>query len=95
MALREYKCLCCHDTVYVFDNEFCDERGGYNCEGPFPHIWRQSPPKFTTILATSMLMLEEPQLDSLISVYELDRQLTIEAREQKELELFQEVRRNA
>jgi len=39
-------------------------------------------------------MLEEPQLDSLISVYELDRQLTIEAREQKEMELFQEVRRN-
>jgi hypothetical protein len=53
------------------------------------------PPKFTTILATNVLMLEEPQLDSLITVYELDRVLTMEAREQKEMQLFQEVRRNA
>jgi len=84
MALREYRCRC-GEVCYLFDNEDKDGDG---------HVWLQMPPRFTTVLATNMLMLEEPQLDSLISVYELDRQLTIEAREQKEMELFQEVRRN-
>jgi hypothetical protein len=53
------------------------------------------PPKVSVVLATTGLMLDEPQLDSLITIYELDRQLNMEARDAIEMEIYQQARRNA
>lgn len=93
MALREYRCEC-GEVAYLFDDEEVDSRGGHNCDGPFAHVWHKMPPRVVTVIATSSFMLDEPQLDSLHTIYELDRQLNIEARETKETELFQDIRRN-
>jgi hypothetical protein len=41
------------------------------------------------------MYMQEYQLDSWPTVYELDRQLNIEAREAKEMEVYQHHKRNA
>lgn len=51
------------------------------------------PPNPTTVHSTNTYM-SEPQLDSISTIYELDRILNIEAREEKELLVFNEYRKN-
>lgn len=92
MALCQYKCSICGESELAFEEEL----RLLGCGDSFieSHAWEKLPPRVSTVIATSSFMLDEPQLDSLHTIYELDRQLNIEAREAKETELFQEIRRN-
>jgi hypothetical protein len=106
MALREYRCADCGEVRFAFDGEgrlngACEPADssllwneGMNSPEIFPHEWKKMPPKFTTVLATSLFMTDAPFLDSFITVYELDRVLNLEARAEKETEMYQELRRN-
>lgn len=98
MALREYRCSFCGESRLAFDNEK-DYRlyTIVSCPGCllYNHAWERQPPRVTVVLATTGLMLDEPQLDSLITIYELDRQLNMEARDEIEMEIYQRARRNA
>ena len=49
------------------------------------------PPNPTTILATSTYMAGVPYLDSLKTMYELDRQLNIEAEQAREDKVYQQM----
>lgn len=96
MPLNRFKCQRCEETKLSFNDT--DFHSG-NCGGPSRnlrqcHIWIKLPPKVNVILATSLYM-QEYQLDSWPTVYELDRQLNIEAREEKEMQFYQEHKRNA
>lgn len=89
------KCEHCSQTKLLFEDEwqrFWKTEGA--CSKDWEHRWLKQPPRVSVILATTGLMLDDPQLDSLITIYELDRQLTMEARDEKEMEIFQQVRRN-
>lgn len=90
MALVAYICDRCSRKALAFRGE--EHRLTLRCEvgceiSPLP-------PNPVTVHTTDTFM-SEPQLDSLSSLYELDRLLTIEAREEKELFVFNEFRRNS
>lgn len=91
MPLREYICKKCQEVQFVFDDEHTNDLGCKSRSGK--HKFILMPPRVSVVIATNTFM-SDPQLDSWVTVYELDRQLNIEAREQKEIEIFQEVRRN-
>lgn len=99
MALAELKCKSCGRTEYLFETEyrrFWDERvEGGPCPNDWEHQWQKMPPRVSVVLATTGLMLDDPQLDSLVTIYELDRQLNLEARDAIEMEIYQRARRNA
>jgi len=100
MALQEYKCFFCDEKRLAFDLDVAldlDRLQTYtNCTGCFSykHSWVKQPPRVSVVLATTGLMLDDPQLDSLITIYELDRQLNLEARDAIEMEVYQQARRN-
>lgn len=94
MSLREFKCKFCGCVSLAFEDESQRLDPNYSCGGPFPHEWNVLPPRVSVVLATNAFMLESPQLDSIPSIYELDRQLNIETREEKETLIFQDIRRN-
>jgi hypothetical protein len=50
------------------------------------------PPNPTVIIATTVYMTEDPQLDSFKSVYELDRALTEECADDREMKAYQQAR---
>ena len=52
------------------------------------------PPNPTVVLATATYMTEDAQLDSLKSIYELDRQLNLEAEDEREMIFYQYARIN-
>lgn len=86
MTLVAYKCADCKKTQYAFvgeEHRLQDDGCNYEAQPPDP----------TTIHATNTYM-SEPQLDSLLTVYELDRMLNIEVSEEKELIAFNEFRKN-
>jgi hypothetical protein len=60
----------------------------------FIDTYEKLPPNPRVVLATNTYM-SDPQLDSIHSVYELDRQLNIEAAEEREMQGFQYARREA
>lgn len=96
MALIEYRCKCGYSTYIFPDESWRDwtkcKRNGERADEY--HFFTKQPPRVSVVLATNMVMLGDPQLDSLHTIYELDRQLNIETRAQKETEIFQEIRRN-
>lgn len=89
MSLKAYRNKEDGSIHYAFEGE----------EHRMPHSdylswhWRwmydKLPPNPVTILATSVYMCGSPQLDSLKSIYELDRQLNIEAEGEREDKEYQ------
>lgn len=49
------------------------------------------PPNPVTINSTRTFMSEHPQLDSFSTIYELDKQLTLEAEQEREDKAYQEL----
>jgi len=94
MALREHRCVRCGHGQLVFDGEEHRLRQG-NCGRllRWCHDYRIMPPT-PTVVHTTDTWMSEPHLDSFESTYELDRILNIEVREAKEMQMFNEVRRN-
>lgn len=90
MALRKYilkrdpKVVC-----YCFDDEV-DKKLGEKWEKRFVRL----PPNPTIIHAMFDYMTEDPVLDSLGSIYELDRQLNIDAENDRELREMEQARIN-
>lgn len=92
MALNEYICAKCGLRQLAFENELTQGNCGTIIR--WCHDFVKMPPKVQVITATAMYM-HEYQLDSFHTVYELDRQLNIEARNEKEMEVYQIFKRNA
>lgn len=96
MALREWRCKC-GDVQYVFDGEEKTRlRQGGSCP-PFTrrcHQYIKQPPN-PVVVHTTDTWMSEPHLDSFITVYELDRQLNIEAANERETKLMLEARKNS
>lgn len=94
MALREHRCTRCGETQYAFEGEEHRIVQG-NC-GKFMrwcHNFRVMPPN-PIVIHTTDTWMSEPQLDSFQTVYELDRQLNIEAANERETKLMLEARKN-
>jgi len=93
MSLQRFRCRSCDVKVLAFEDETIDELSP-NIPSCLPdscgyHYWEVLPPNCSVVIATSQFM-QDYQLDSWSTVYELDRLLNIEAREEKELKVFQE-----
>ena len=96
MSLRHYKCAKCRDSVFLFPEDFAiradfDGCGNLDTEA---HFWEELPPNPVTVHSTETYM-SVPQIDSIKTVYELDRQLNIEAQQDRELLALGEARRNS
>ena len=85
MSLRRYKCRQCKKTEYVFDGEESRLSDG--------HEFEKLPNNPIIVHATNTFM-SDPQLDSLKTIYDLDKTLTKEVRDEKEMKLFNEHRKN-
>ena len=59
----------------------------------FENFYEKLPPNPNVVQSTTTFMTEDPQLDSLETIYELDRILNIEAEEEREAQTFQVARR--
>lgn len=91
MAIQEYRCKICDHSVLSFEDEFTQDG---RCDEHTHHCWEVQPPVAVTVIATNLFMLDFPQLDSIHTIYELDRQLNIEAREEKEMKEYQDFIKN-
>lgn len=88
MSYTAYKCKCCSLVDYSFDNEtFRLKKEGCKDQS---HSWEPQPHYPGVVHATSVSMLEDAQLDSLKSIYELDRILNIEAASERETKTYNE-----
>ena len=90
MGLIGYECKTCGQKQFAFNGE--EHRVNWRCHTKWCEVVAL-PPNPTTVHATNTYM-SEPQLDTLSTMYELDRILNIEAREEKELQVFNEYRKN-
>lgn len=91
--LAEYVCKRCGDIQYVFDNE--EERlvqGNCGRVLRWCHDFRKMPPSPRVVHATETYMSDQPQLDSLRTIYELDRILNLEAAEEREVKALNKAR---
>lgn len=59
----------------------------------WPDLYIKLPPNPKVVLSTFVYMTEDPQLDSMQGIYELDRMLNIEASEEKEAAAVQTARK--
>ena len=57
---------------------------------PKGKVWTETPPNPYVVKSTYVYALEFPQLDSILTQYELDRQLNIEAAQERETREYQE-----
>ena len=81
MSLRAYKNKT-GDVVYVFDDEIATRL-------PKPSKqWEKLPNDPKIIHATTRYMSTDPVLDSIVTMYELDEQLTREAADARELKEY-------
>lgn len=88
----EYKCGRCGESQYVFEGE--EERlqqGNCGVVTRWCHIFEKMPPSPRVVHCTAAYMTEY-QLDSLPSMYELDRVLNIEAAEEREVKALNKAR---
>lgn len=94
MGLRWWECTRCGEKQLAFLNEKKRLVQG-NCMVylRWCHDFQPLPPDPSVVHCTNTYM-SEPQLDSLKTIYELDRILNIEARDEKELKILQEARIN-
>lgn len=84
MSLREYRNKKTGKSFYVFAGEEHKVPGNIK-------DYRLMPPNPSTVIATHVYMTEMPQLDSLKTIYELDRILNIEAEQEREDKAYQEL----
>ena len=89
MPVSEYMCSSCGERQTVADHS--DLSGA--CQGSKSHEFKRLPPRVAVVIATALFM-QEYQLDSYPTVYELDRVLNIEARAEKETLFYQDHIRN-
>lgn len=100
MALRQYKCKTCGCMALAFENEQIRlvQHDG-NCsssERPlaYTHDFEALPPN-PVVVHTTDTWMSEAHIDSFQTVYELDRQLNIEAANERETKAMLEARKNA
>lgn len=86
MALKEYVCSCCGNTQYVFEGEENRLKQGL-CE----HSFEKMPPSFLVVHSSEIFMLS--QLDSVHTIDDLDKALTLEAADDREVRAQNEARR--
>lgn len=94
MALIEYKCSRCGEGQLVFSGEEGARlriRGSCGVATRWCHTFVAMPPSPSVVHCTNTYM-SDPQLDSLKTMYELDRQLNIEAAEERELKAYNQIR---
>jgi len=95
LSFRAYKDLDTGKIGYAFEGE--EHRLDRIVRTPGERLfgwdlfWEKLPPNPSVILATSVFMTEMPYLDSLKSIYELDRMLNIEAEQDREDKAYQEM----
>ena len=65
-----------------------EERLPKTIHGHWKRVYKKLPPDPMTIDSIVVFMTEQPQLESLRTIHELDRVLNIEAQETRELEAY-------
>lgn len=78
-----------HKVYYAFEGEE-NRLPGHASIDEFIKL----PPNPIVVIATATYMTEDPQLDSLKTIYELDRQLNLEAEDDREMLHYQNARIN-
>lgn len=98
MSFRAYKNYKSGNTEYVFEGEehrlpapLDEEDFTMWIQGFWDLFYEKLPPNPSTILATATFMTDMPYLDSLKTIYELDRKLNIEAEQDREDRAYQEM----
>ena len=91
MALVEFRCQQCQTAQLVFDTEPQRLLDCPHCQQT-KTLLKKIPPRPIVIHMTET-WTSEPQFDSIYTIYELDRQLNIEAREAKEMEMVNKARK--
>ena len=94
MAFREYINDTTGESHYCFEGEEEGKLPGVGKRYAWWILYKKTPPNPTVIQSTSEYMAEDPVLDSLKSIYELDRQLNIEAETDRELKELEQARAN-
>ena len=98
MSFKAYKHRFDEDRIeYAFEGEEYRLTDDLTIEGDcqyrfeWDEIWEKLPPNPSVILATTSYMAGVPYLDSLKTMYELDRILNIEAEQAREDKAYQEL----
>jgi hypothetical protein len=92
MPLREQQCTKCGEKRLVFDDE---NKPSGDCRSMVSHNFVMLPPQPVVVHSTETFMSTEVRLDSHYTIYELDRVLSIEARDEEEMKIFQQARINS
>ena len=94
MALKEYICSQCQRIQYVFEGEEDNRLQEGLCRDlkKETHDFRKMPPSCSVVHSTDIFMLS--QLDSIHTIDELDRRLTSEAADEREVRSQNEARKN-
>ncbi len=92
MAYREYV------NINTGESFFCFEDDENRLPDVGDKLWRdiyvKMPPTPVVVHSTNEFMTEDPVLDSLTTIYELDRQLNIEAENERDLKALEQARIN-
>jgi len=95
LSFKAYRQIDTGSVHYAFEGEEHRLPRPPNCLGNMGETWmlfyEVLPNNPSTILATSTFMTEMPYLDSMKSMYELDRILNIEAEQDREDKAYQEL----
>jgi hypothetical protein len=90
MAYREYRCETCGAIAYAFENEVHKLR---NINKHILCKWKKMPPS-PVVIHTTECFMSEPVLDSMDTAMELDRILTREKSQERELKQVLEARKH-
>ena len=100
MAFAAYKIPGDDEVFYAFEGEehrlpcpLSASEGMEWVQGFWWFFYEKLPPNPTVVLATSVYMTEDPQLDSIKTIYDLDAELNTEARDEAEHQAAQIARR--
>jgi hypothetical protein len=93
MPMVSYRCSICKDRHHFYKDEEI-KNNGCKSEKNNTHSWQVVPTVINTVIATNAFMLDDPQLDSIRTIHDLDRILNIEARDAKETEILQDILKN-
>lgn len=92
MGLRKFQCNKCAKTQLAFLGE--EHRlSQADCGVEGCHVFTPLPPDPSVVHCTNVYMADA-QLDSIRTIYELDKILTYEAREEKEIKILNDTRIN-
>ena len=94
MSFRAYRDIMSSEVHYAFEGEEC-RLPVLKADDIDSSLWEffydQLPNNPSTIIATTTFMTDFPYLDSMKSMYELDRILNIEAEQDREDKAYQEL----